>query len=99
VRRTPEERKAALLAKLQEQEKKLEVARERKKKIEQRIKQIDEPPVNRKQDARKKILFGVTVMEMMEKDPELHKKIMTQLDLVTKRESDRKLLGLTPLEK
>lgn len=91
---TPEQKKAAIAEKLKKEEARLEKIKANKKALEKKLEQIDNPPPNRKQDARKKILFGVTIMEMMEKDPELHRKVMTQIDLVTKRESDRKLLGL-----
>ena len=94
TRKTPEERKAELIARLEAQEKRLESAREKKKKIEQKIKRIDEPPVNRKLETRKKILFGVTILEMMEKDEDLKSKVFTYLDAVVKKENDRKLLGL-----
>ena len=97
--KTPEERKAELEAKLQQEQKRLEAAKERKKKIEQRLKNLTEPKINRKQDARMKILYGVAIISMMEKDAELQKKVTAFLDATTKKEADRNILGLNPLVK
>ena len=96
--KTPEQKMAELLAKLDAEQKRLEKAREKKRKLEQRLKELDQPKINRKQETRIKILHGAAIMTLMKQDPELERKVNAFLNQVTKRESDRKMLGLDVVE-
>jgi len=91
VKMTLEEKKAALEAKLG-------ALHQKKLMITKKLRGLDKPKIDRKQDARKKILFGVTILEMMEKDPVLKDKVLAELNRVVKKEADRKFLGLAPLK-
>ena len=91
VKMTLEEKKAALEAKLG-------ALHQKKLLLTKKLRGLDKPKIDRKQDARKKILFGVTILEMMEKDPSLKEKVFAELNRVVKKEADRKILGLEPLK-
>lgn len=97
--KTPEQRKAELQARLDAEQKRLEKARDKKRKLEQKLKELDQPKINRKQETRLKILYGAAILTMIKQDSELERKVTTFLNQVTKRESDRKLLGLDTIEK
>lgn len=85
-----EEKKDALRAELDEQQKIIKRAKGKKKEVKETLSKISSP----KGDSRKEILFGKAIMEMMAKDPELEKQVLTRLNLMTKCKKDRKLLGL-----
>lgn len=97
--KTPEQKKAELQAKLEAEQKRLEKARDKKRKLEQKLKELDQPKINRKQETRLKILYGAAILTMIKQEPELERKVTTFLNQVTKRESDRKLLGLDTIGK
>lgn len=98
VVKTPEQKEAELQAKLEAQKKRVEKAREKAKKLEQKLKEFKQPKINRKQETRIKILHGAAIMAMMKQDDVLSRKVTEFLNLTTKRESDRKMLGLDAVE-
>lgn len=75
---------------------KLETLKEKKERIEARIKNIEakEKSKAKKMDTRRKILIGAFYMEQMEKDEVLRKKIIGRLEGFLTRPLDRKLFGL-----
>jgi ribosomal protein L9 len=99
VRKTPEELKKIYEEESKKLDDKIADAKKKKLKYAEKIKRIVNPPINRKLDTRKKILYGVAILDMIAKNTELHSKVTEHLNKMTIRDDDRKLLGLNPLEK
>ena len=75
---------------------KIETLKKKKEQIEARIKNMEakEKSKAKKLDTRRKILIGVMVMEQMEKDEIVKKKILMNLDGFLTRPMDRMLFDL-----
>lgn len=79
--------------KIKAQEEKLKQLKAQKQKIEAR-KRAAVAKVIRQQETRRKILVGAMVLEMMERDENMHQRFMERLDGYLARPHDRALFGL-----
>lgn len=77
---------------------KLKKAKARKQKMES-AKRAAETKAVRANDTRKKILLGAFLMERMGKNPDYSAKVTVELDGFLKRDDDRAMFGLKPLQK
>lgn len=73
------------------------------KELEQRLNRIEREKatvrhqlsqVKRKEDAKRKILYGVAALALAEQDSDLRERLLRYLDLTVKRDEDRAVLGL-----
>ncbi len=81
-------------ASIEAQQKKLAQLKAHKQKIEARLR-AKEQGMARKEDTRKKVLAGALLLELMAKDPELHKQMLGKLSSFLTRPNDRVLFGLS----
>ena len=94
--RTKDEQEAYLILHLEAMdEKRAKIARQ-KAKAEKRLENFRNPPANKKQEDRKKMLIGAAFYNLFNKDENKKKEILTVLDSFLVREGERALFDLKP---